>query len=334
MGLITIAIASYNNARYIERCMESVCGQTFSDIEIILVDDGSTDDTLQRIEKFRSDKRLKVIQKDNGGLSSVRQRALDEATGDYICFIDADDYLERTYIEDLLAKIKKDGSDVCVCGTKFEDAEGNYLQKASITFSCKESTKPIVSSFDTLISEELSHDLHLSDTWNKMYRMDVLHRYKVRFCMPRGLNGSDTMFNHVIALHGLSYSTITNDDYIHVIYNNSAVHRKNRNLKKSFQIICRNMIEECERIDNLDVMRPLISKKWYSWQYIVLEDVYVSTNSYKSLREVVKEQKRFAKENRLDSVKISDFKGIFGKAFILSYKYFTFMLPILYRVRS
>ena len=143
-SIVTVAIASYNNASYIERCVLSVINQSYINLDIVIVDDGSKDDTQLRIKKYLLDNRIRFVTKDNGGLSSVRQMGLDLAFGDYICFIDSDDYIAPSYIQTMLSKMQKDKSDICVCSTRFEDIDGNYLPKETSLLSCRDSVNPIV----------------------------------------------------------------------------------------------------------------------------------------------------------------------------------------------
>lgn len=104
--LISIVIPIYNVENYLKRCIDSVINQTYQNIEIILVDDGSTDHSLLICNSYM-DKRIKIIHKENGGLSSARNAGIDIATGHYITFIDSDDYVELNYIEELYNLIKK-----------------------------------------------------------------------------------------------------------------------------------------------------------------------------------------------------------------------------------
>ena len=135
--LISLCIASYNNALYLERMIQSAINQTYNNLEILIVDDGSTDNTSKIINKYIKVKKIIYIQKENGGLSSSRQLALKNAKGKYICFVDADDYLSKDYISHLYKCIKKHNSDICVCGTKFIDENGNELQKETKECQCK-----------------------------------------------------------------------------------------------------------------------------------------------------------------------------------------------------
>ena len=101
---ISIIIPNYNNAKYLERCLLSVIRQTYKNIEIVCVDDKSTDNSLIILQKYqRLDKRIKVIAlTKNKGVSNARNFALKTITGDFVCFLDSDDYLEHTSCEYLL----------------------------------------------------------------------------------------------------------------------------------------------------------------------------------------------------------------------------------------
>ena len=214
--LVTLAIASYNNAKYIERCVKSVIAQTYSNLEILLVDDGSTDDSLQRVEKYKSEGRLRVITKENGGLSSVRQVSLDEAKGDYICFIDADDYILENYVSEMLSQINKDGSNICISSTRFEDEKGSVNYSDTSFFRIPKNKIPLDCSDEVLLNNpsQVIKDLHLSDSWNKMYSTSFLRDTNVSFSMPKGLNGTDSSFNKKIvfleAKSGLSPQDYSN----------------------------------------------------------------------------------------------------------------------------
>lgn len=114
---ISIIIPNYNNAKYLERCLLSVIRQTYKNIEIVCVDDKSTDNSLIILQKYqRLDKRIKVIAlTKNKGVSNARNFALKTITGDFVCFLDSDDYLERTSCEYLLKSITAKKSDLA-CG--------------------------------------------------------------------------------------------------------------------------------------------------------------------------------------------------------------------------
>lgn len=303
MGLITIAIASYNNARYIERCIESVIAQTYSNTEILLVDDGSTDDTLQRIERFRSDSRLKVIIKENGGLSSVRQRALDEATGEYICFVDADDYLSKTYIEYHFNNIVQNKCDISVCSTRFELADGTYLPDESREFKCSGTNSALKLEAEFLNDGTFPYNITLSDSWNKMYRLSFLRAIGVKFQLPKGFNGTDTAFNWKVALYEPAYSLVESEEYVHVIYKSSAVHRKKKNLYQGFKIITEQLIETAQKRECSELYRKTISRFYYNFTRMAVTDIARESEGLfdcrRNISRFIKEHQEFIAKNSI-----------------------------------
>lgn len=114
--IVSVIIPVYNTEKYIDRCLESVLNQTYSNIEIILIDDGSKDNSGKLCDSYASiDNRIKVIHKKNQGLGMARNTGIDNCTGKYLMFIDSDDYIELDMIEKLYKSIKKENSDICYC---------------------------------------------------------------------------------------------------------------------------------------------------------------------------------------------------------------------------
>lgn len=128
--MISVIIPVYKVEKYLSRCIESVIGQTYTNLEIILVDDGSPDKCPLIIDEYaKNDKRIKVIYKENGGLSSARNAGLEIATGDYITFVDSDDTIDCKMYEILYNLLKKHNSDIAICQLVrvSEDVEGNLI---------------------------------------------------------------------------------------------------------------------------------------------------------------------------------------------------------------
>ena len=119
--MISVIVPIYNIASYLRRCVESLLSQTFSDLEILLVDDGSTDGSGALCEEYRKkDGRIRVIHKENGGLVSARKAGLRAAGGAYIAYVDGDDFVEPDMYERMYAELVKQAVDVVMCG-RFED---------------------------------------------------------------------------------------------------------------------------------------------------------------------------------------------------------------------
>ena len=114
---ISVIVPVYNVEDFIERCIESIIMQDYTDIEVILVDDGSTDNSGDMCDMYaKKDTRIRVIHKKNGGLSSARNLALDQMTGDYIFFVDSDDYIYPGTLRELISACMDYDADISCCG--------------------------------------------------------------------------------------------------------------------------------------------------------------------------------------------------------------------------
>ena len=160
---VSIIIPLYNSAKYITKCIHSCFTQTYENIEIIVVDDGSTDDGLTVMKRLAGqDKRLKVFHKDNGGVSSARNLGLQKATGEYICFVDADDILEPDFVKIMSRYMVKYGADFCF-STKTWSGDD-----AALGTTGKPTTSPAAEAL--LLGSKVS-----VGCWNKMYRKELIN---------------------------------------------------------------------------------------------------------------------------------------------------------------
>ena len=117
--LVSILIPVYNVEKYLPRCLDSLLNQTLTDIEIICVNDGSTDDSLKLLKQYQvQDNRIIIVDKKNGGLPSARNAGLDRARGEYVGFVDSDDYVEPSMFETLYKTAQKKNSEVVICGAQ------------------------------------------------------------------------------------------------------------------------------------------------------------------------------------------------------------------------
>lgn len=107
--LVSVIVPIYNREKYLRRCLDGILGQTYRNLEIVCVDDGSTDESPQICDEYaQKDSRVKVLHIPNGGVSNARNTGLDNAQGEYIFFVDSDDYVKETHIQDLLPQNDED----------------------------------------------------------------------------------------------------------------------------------------------------------------------------------------------------------------------------------
>lgn len=166
--LISVIVPIYNVEQYLCRCVECLTAQTYKNLEIILVDDGSPDNCPQFCDAYaKKDSRIKVIHKKNGGLSDARNAGMKVATGEYISFIDSDDYVSNDFIETLYNAILSENSDIVECSVvKFYEDEhfDEYKDDLKITsFNTEES-----------LSKLIAENPFKQHVWNKLYKSDLV----------------------------------------------------------------------------------------------------------------------------------------------------------------
>lgn len=166
-SLISVIVPIYNVEKYLQKCVDSIINQTYKNLEIILVDDGSPDNCPKMCDDYaEKDSRIKVVHKENGGLSDARNVGMEVATGEYVSFIDSDDYISLDFYETLLETIVDNDSDIVECGVvKFYENEkfDKYNDDLKVT------NYDTVDALDGLISES-PFKQHV---WNKLYKSSV-----------------------------------------------------------------------------------------------------------------------------------------------------------------
>lgn len=169
--LITIIIPIYQVEKYLKKCLDSVIYQTYRNLEIILVDDGSTDKSPQICDEYKNkDSRIKVIHKKNGGLSQARNVGMRIATGKYIGFVDSDDYIGKDMYQVLYNNMIKTNSDISICNLiqVKENDNINYNEIEKKQYILEEYTKE--EALHLLIENKIK-----SYAWNKLYKREVLN---------------------------------------------------------------------------------------------------------------------------------------------------------------
>ena len=189
MNLVSIIVPVYNTEKYLNRCIESLINQTYKNIEIILVDDGSTDTSGKICEEYaKKDSRIKVFHKINEGVSVARNYGISNCSGGLIQFVDSDDYLDTFAVEELLTCVKENNVDTCIFSICFECGKGNnFLQLEDGLFSV----------------EEVLNSPYINATCspcNKIYNANIIKNNNITF--EKGIKfGEDFMFNSKYLQH-------------------------------------------------------------------------------------------------------------------------------------
>ncbi|WP_404330366.1 glycosyltransferase family 2 protein [Mesobacillus maritimus] len=299
--LVSVVVPIYNAERYLNKCIDSIINQTYSNIEIILVNDGSSDSSLEICSSYESDNRVKLINKKNEGLSSARQTGIDAASGDYLCTVDSDDYINNDFIEKMTWKISKESSDICVCETRvYSEDHPKYVRYFRINEKAYDTVQITKDSVEQHYAE-LAQTYYMSDSWNKIYRLDFIRNSGVRFSLKKSFNGTDLLFNHLLLLHLPKVSVVNEALYNYQVLENSRVRRKDKQLQKGFMIIFNNIIEEVRKLGYSDSIFLEISKLYVTMLDYAASDLFNSTSKYNVLKTKFEEfcilNKEFLHEN-------------------------------------
>lgn len=225
---ISIIIPVYNGEKTISKCISSVQSQSYKNLEIVIVDDGSKDNTLKICNNIAlSDERIRIYKKENGGVSSARNLGLTKATGKYVQFIDCDDYIYPEMCATLYRNMQKSKVDLVICGMVREFIFDNKIYTNHITLKtekcCNEYSKNLI--FPILYTSG-----YLNAPVNKLYIRDIIHSHKITFNENISL-GEDLIFNLAYLRKTKCFLIIPNTLYYITAENNTSLTKAFRDEK-------------------------------------------------------------------------------------------------------
>ena len=247
---ISIVVPIYNSMEYLEKCLNSLIYQTYEDIEILLVNDGSTDGSLDLCEKYKkTDSRIKIINKENGGLSDARNAGLNAASGEYIMFVDSDDYIELDACEKFAGKAAVGQYDIIAGNAKRVDNG-----KISFVEHGDEVKGANLNGKEFLKLELAANRMNMASCFN-MYRRDFIEKNGLGF--EKGLLHEDEMFTPRAFLKAQNVISLGESFYNYIIRENSITTKpdKTKNVQDVITI-CETLQEEYtlledEKLQNL-----------------------------------------------------------------------------------
>ena len=202
---ISVIVPVYNVKKYLNRCIESILNQSYTNIEVIIVDDGSTDGSENICDDFiLKDSRVKVFHKKNGGLSDARNFGMKHATGNYISFIDSDDYIFKDLLKYQLDIIKKYNADICIC-------DPVHVFNEKVTFEQPSFFK--IYNSENAIEEMLYQTSFLVSAWGKLYSKRVLK--DIEFPVNKLFEDSAVMYKIFEKADFIVYSNAKYYAYVH-----------------------------------------------------------------------------------------------------------------------
>lgn len=255
---VSIIVPIYNSGNYLRKCLNSLINQTYSNIEIILINDGSTDNSQIIAEEYKKkDKRIKLISILNSGVSSARNLGLDLANGEYIIFVDSDDWIESTLIEEIMKyKHKIDNNGILVYSYLLENIDLGISKPIDIPINLEK--KDYIEKIKYLIKTE-----RLNALWNKVYKREIIERNNIRFNNKLSL-GEDLLFNYIYFMNIENIYFLDKILYHYSIRDNDSLTKK-FNSNKIDELI--EVLNEISKVDkNIEIQNSL--------EYIKTKNIY------------------------------------------------------------
>ncbi len=263
--LVSVIMPVFNGAEYLEKSIGSVVEQTYKDLELLLVNDGSADDSEKVILGIMSkneDSRIRYIEQDNAGIAKARNTGLKNAIGDFIFFIDQDDWLDSTCIENLVKEAQRTGADEVIGGFKLVSPEGKWEEVWELDPNCEWSKFRIVA------------------PWGKLYRKALLDQYHI--CFFHTKISEDLYFNILFAGHTDKIVVIPKAEY-NWLHNNKSESR----MKWNKMTEDRNPIVMLDELQNRIADSPYLKKDimtYYFTKYLIWYLLYSARGSDDDLR--------------------------------------------------
>ncbi|MBR2715057.1 MAG: glycosyltransferase family 2 protein [Ruminococcus sp.] len=239
--LVSVVIPVYNAEKYLDQCVLSVVNQTYKNLEIILVDDGSPDNCPKMCDNWEEkDSRIKVIHKKNAGAGAARNTGIETATGEYILFFDSDDYVDTTLVEKCVKSTRTHNSDVVVYG-RIDMCNDEKMKKQIVMNTDKEVYKG-ESVQEILMTGMLTYKFGFGvSAWCKMYRLDVIRKHNLRFLSEQEVFSEDAFFAIQLFSKDIVVSVVSEGLYYYCVRSGSL----SRAYKKERQLQNDRFIEKC-----------------------------------------------------------------------------------------
>lgn len=318
---VTVIVPVYNAENYIEACMESILCQSYRNLEILMIDDGSTDGTGELLKQFiERDNRIQVIRKENEGQSIARNLGLNLATGEYIFFADADDLLPPDAVEALVKEVNKCTYDV-VCGSYIR-VETNHKEKRV--------SNPMGSGIVSRYNKNELRRYHAMKTksifgyvWGKLYRLSFLKEHQLSFDDIREIYMEDTLFNLKLFCHQPAYYYTDAIVYRYHVRETSTSRRRDGEITDKLLAMLKNykeylQLEQCYG-ENLELYLPL-AMRVFCWALMKesLNNPHVLKGIYRTILTFANNQEmKEAVNDRGAITSIGKVTGIFEKIFFL-----------------
>lgn len=243
---VSVIVPVYNTEPYLRECFDSLVSQTYKNIEIIIVNDGSTDNSIDIINEYANKfSNIKIVNQENKGYSGARNTALEYVTGDYVGFVDSDDYIKPDMFEKLITTAENNNADIVSCSffRVYENepvAESNEMFFNALNKNKKEHSSTIVSCPELILDDAF--------IWNRIYKTEFLKQHNIVF--PDDITfGEDTYFHRIALMHANFIEYLKDPLYYYRQNRPNAQTTLKDKRNMSFLFNCENLYTEAENLE-------------------------------------------------------------------------------------
>lgn len=309
-NLVSIIIPAYNVQDYIEECLNSITNQTYKNIEIIVVNDGSSDNTKQIIQHYAElDERIILLNQENKGLSGARNSGIEVSKGEFITFVDSDDFVDRNYVEFLISKMLENELDLVSC---------NYItfgnDDESINGITPYKVDKIFNNFEALNDLIYSENFTMEQAPQKIYKRSIFDTLRFE---PNRIHEDAILC--VRSYYSINKGAFYNVPLYHYRQREGSITKSKLSIKNLDKIYAyETQIEFFNEINYTDIC-PVYKKLFSSWIYIYLKNISSKTNEYD---EICLQLKQYYFSNK----KYIKYLSIVYRLFFFMYEYLEFFL--------
>ncbi len=273
--LVSVVIPIYNVEKYLDRCIISVVNQTYKNLEIILVDDGSPDNCPAMCDEWaKKDSRIKVIHKKNAGLGMARNTGIDNANGDYIFFFDSDDYVDVEIAEKCVAAITEKNSDVVIYG-RYDLCDDGKLEEKKITSTEKFFDENSIK--NNLLPGMFTYDMGFGvSSCGKMFRLDTIKSSGLRYKSESEIISEDTYFALEFFSKIKSAAVIDDSLYYYFKRNNSLSRTFKKDRQKKNNFFLQKCVEYIENSQLPECVMNHLKARYHSLTLATVKQIYQS----------------------------------------------------------
>ncbi|ANS74233.1 hypothetical protein AWM70_06245 [Paenibacillus yonginensis] len=284
--LVSVIVPVYNVEAFLRKCLDSICGQTYSNLEIIVVNDGTRDGSQAIINEYaRKDTRIRPLVQANGGLSSARNTGMDAATGDYLAFVDSDDWVAPDLFEHMVRLAEDTQSDIVVCN--YDKVYADYTERKYLNLG-----EETVNVRELGLAEYMYRYLftyeHGHEVWNKLYRRSLIEEHAVRFEPNKEIFSEDLMFNLYVLCHAGRITSLNRSFYYYLQREGSIMKIPNPEMGARYVTLVERFKQYAARAGLASEVEPVLPVLLYDLMNACITQIYKSGGSRDKIGEALR----------------------------------------------